>query len=128
MQVWNEAEVTTFLEAVKDTLYHALYYTALLTGARRSELLALHWQDIDLMFGVIRINCGLRHLTDGSYIFTQPKSAKSRRTIALPPSAIAVFREHRETMVRLGMQLADDDLVFCHSDGFPLRLNTVSRA
>ena len=40
-----------FLEAAKDSPYYALFYTNLFTGMRRSELLALRWQDIDFLYG-----------------------------------------------------------------------------
>ena len=98
---------------------------------RRSELLALRWQDVDFVFSQVYVSRSLHHLKDGSYVFTQPKSATSKRTIALPPSAIIVIKEHYEKQklerVMLGIQLKDDDLVFSHLDK-PLRPNTVSRA
>ncbi len=127
MQTWNEDEIARFLEGARDTEYYALFYLALFTGARRSELLALRWQDVDLLFGQVQISRGLHHLKDGSYVFSQPKSAKSRRAIALPPSAVMVLRDHRDKLLTVG-DLADDDLVFCHLDGSPLRPNSVSRA
>ena len=131
MQTWDEAEVNQFLEAAKDTQYFALFYTALFTGARRSELLALRWQDIDFIFCQVYVNRSMHHLQDGSYIFTQPKSEKSRRTIALPPSAFLVLQDYQKQKetegLLLGMPLKDTDLVFS-ALGKPLRPNTVSRA
>lgn len=131
MQIWNEAELNTFLEAAKGTQYYALFYTALFTGARRSELLALRWQDIDFLYGQIYINRSLHHLKDGTYIFTAPKTARSRRTIALPPSAFLVLEAYRKAKeVEAAMMdetLKDSDLVF-NSLGKPWRPNTVSRA
>jgi len=45
-QAWTEAEVTRFLnKAAGDPLY-GLFYTALATGMRKGELLALRWSDI----------------------------------------------------------------------------------
>ena len=132
MNTWDEADIIHFLNAAKDTPYYALFHTALFTGMRRSELLALRWQDIDFIYGQISVSRGLHHLNDGSYIFTQPKSAKSQRTIALSPSAILALKEHHEKQrlekIIQGISLSDDDLVFSHPDGNPLRPNTVSRA
>ena len=48
MQIWNESEVIQFLEAARSTPYHCLFYLAIFSGARRGELLALRWQDVDL--------------------------------------------------------------------------------
>jgi integrase len=132
MQTWNEREIHQFLEVAKDTQYHSLFYTALFTGARRSELLALRWQDIDFIFSQISIGRSLHHLNDGSYVFTQPKSAKSNRTIALPPSAFMVLNDYRKQKeaeaLLLGTTLKDNDLVFCTIESKPLRPNTISRA
>jgi integrase len=132
MKTWDEDNIIRFLNTAKGTPYYALFYTALFTGMRRSELLALRWQDIDFIFSQISVNRGLHQLNDGSYIFTQPKSAKSQRTIALSPSAILVLKEHHEKQklerIMQGIPLTDEDLVFSHPDGKPLRPNTVSRA
>ena len=132
MQTWDEDDVNRFLEVTKGSPYYALFYTALFTGMRRSELLALRWQDIDFIFSQIYVNRSLHNLKDGSYVFTEPKSATSRRTIALPPSAILAIKEHREKQAleraMLGIAIKDEDLVFSTMDGKPLRPNTVTRA
>jgi len=132
MQTWDEDDISHFLKAAKDSSYYALFYTALFTGMRRSELLALRWQDIDPVFSQVYINRSLHRLKDGSYIFTEPKSAKSRRTIALSPSAILTLREHREKQeairATLEIPLKADDLAFSTLEGKPLRPDTVSRA
>ncbi len=132
MQTWDEGDITRFLETAKGSSYYALFHTALYTGMRRSELLALRWQDIDFIFSQIYVSRSLHHLKDGSYIFTEPKSARSRRTIALSPSAILTLRGHKEKQAleraMLGTLLQDDDLVFSDLEGKPLRPNTVTRA
>ena len=130
MQTWDEYEVGRFLEVAKGSPYYALFHTALFTGMRRSELLALQWRDID--FHQIHVSRSLHQLRDGTYVFAQPKSAKSRRTIALSPSSIVVLKDHKDRQegirTMLGVPLKGEDLVFSTPEGKPLRPNTVSRA
>lgn len=132
IQTWDESEVACFLEAAKGSPYYALFYTNLFTGMRRSELLALRWQDIDFLYGQVSVSRGLHHLVDGSYVFTQPKSVKSRRTISLTPSTSLLLQEHKAKKEfdhrMLGILSQASDLVFSTPDGKPLRPNTVSRA
>ena len=132
MQTWDEDDIAHFLEAAKDTPYYALFYVALFTGMRRSELLALRWQDIDFILSQVYVSRSLHVLKGGKVVFRSPKTAKGRRTVALPPSAILTLRDHHEKQklerVMLGIPLTDDDLVFGHFDGKPLLPNTVTHA
>jgi integrase len=104
----------------------------LFTGMRRSELLAIRWCDIDLILGQVSVNRGLHHLRTGEFVFETPKTAKSRRMIDLPPSAILTLRQYREKQealhIILGKNLRDDELVFCRSDGKPLLPDTITHA
>jgi integrase len=132
MKTWDEFEINRFLDAAKESRYYALFYTVLFTGMRRSELLALRWQDIDLIMSQIYVNRGLHQLRDGSYVFTEPKSAHSRRTIALPPTVTILLRKYHDNksleQKMLGNALTESDLVFSTSEGKPLRPNTITRA
>jgi len=132
MHVMNEDNIQGFLEAARSTPYYALFYVALFTGMRRSELLALRWSDADLVLGQISVNKSLHRLRDGSFVSTQPKTAKGRRTIALPPSASLTLKQHRERQEQaqlvLGRLVQESDLVFSHPDGSPLLPDTVSQA
>ena len=73
------------------------------------------------------------HLLRGiKIIFRPPKTAKGRRTIALPPSATLLLREYYKNQklerAMLGITLTKDELVFSHYDGKPLLPNTVTHA
>ncbi len=132
MTVWNEQELSTFLEAARGSQYHELFYLALFTGMRRSELLALRWLDIDFILGQVYVSRGLHQLKDGSFVFTQPKSVYSRRSIALPPSTVLLLQGYYDKQcmdaTMLNTTVKDDDLIFSTLDGQPLRPNTITRA
>jgi integrase len=132
MNTWNEDEINKFLDAAKQTDYYAIFYLALFTGMRRSEILALRWQDIDFIYSQIYISRSLHHLRDGSIVIRQPKTTKSNRKIAISQSVLAVLEEYREKQEGLhllsGNPLTDDSLVFCHEDGNPLLPDTITHA
>ena len=141
MHVWNEAEMKCFLDKARSTPYHTIFYLALYTGARRGELLALRWQDCDFKNGRLSINRTITQIGT-RFVFGQPKSERSRRTIAVPQSAMLLLRQLRERAEHLRQRanatlsdnepatLNDNELIFTSSaDGkTPLRPNTVSRA
>ena len=132
MKVMSEANIHIFLEYAKSTPYYALFYTALFTGMRRSELLGLRWSDVDLLLCQISVNRTLHQLHNRDIIFRQPKTDKGRRLIALSPSTILVLREYKERqeklMQSLRLTLTDDNLVFSQYDGKPLLPDSITQA
>lgn len=130
MQTWNKYEVNRFLEFAEGSPYYVLFHTALFTGMRRSELLGLKWQDVGI--DQIYVSRSLHQLKDGTFIFTQPKSEKSRRTVALGPSSLLTLIEHKEKQklirISLGLLLDENDLVFGTPEGKPFRPNTITRS
>jgi integrase len=132
MHTMSEDDVHTFLKAAQNTPYYTLFYIALFTGMRRSELLALRWCDVDLILCQISVNRSLHHLRNGKIIFRQPKTAKGRRMIAISPSATIVLKEHKEKQISqkklLGTKLRDEDFVFSDLNGNPLLPGTITQA
>ncbi|MFC1970460.1 tyrosine-type recombinase/integrase [Chloroflexota bacterium] len=132
MQVMNESDIHIFLEYAKSTQYYPLFYLAIFSGMRRSELLALRWLDVDLLLCQLSVNRTLHQLHSREIIIREPKTAKGHRLIALSPSTVGVIREHRARQEQLrrslGTTLADDEFVFCQHDGKPLLPDSVSRA
>jgi len=132
MQTWDESEIRRFLELTKQSAYYPLFYLVLFTGLRRSEVLALRWQDVDFFYCQIYVSRSMHHLKTGEIIFRRPKSAKGSRTIALSPSTLEILRILREKReneaIMLGKSVVDEDLVFCHPNGSPLLPGTISHA
>jgi integrase len=131
MHTMNESDIHLFLELARPTQYYALFYTALFTGMRRSELLALRWQDVDLLLLQVSVCRSLHQIKGGQIIFRQPKTERSRRLVALTPSTATLLKEYQDSQnilrESLGYaKLTESDLVFCQYDGKPLLPNTVS--
>lgn len=111
------------LDAAKGERLEALYILALSTGMRQGELLALKWRDVDLFGAALHVRATLQHTPDG-YTFAEPKTARSRRRIALPLVAVEALRQHGrrqlEESQKLGEAWSDLDLVFPNTIGRPL--------
>ena len=123
--------VNKLLDAIRGTPYYDLFYTAIYTGLRRSELLALRWRHIDLELATLSVVETIHQLRNGEYVVRQPKSKRGRRLIALSPSLAILLREHKAKQeldrMLLGKPLLPNDLVFSNPDGTPLRPNSITR-
>jgi integrase len=127
---WTSEEVVRFLAFTQPHRLHALFYTALATGMRRGEIVALRWHDVDLTHGRISIRLNAVAVM-GQTLVKEPKSKASRRTIFIQDEDVAVLRAHREQQVRernlLGPAWTDHDRVFPSQVGTHLGPRNLSR-
>jgi integrase len=87
---------------------------------RRGEALGLRWSDLDL--GRAQLSVRQTLVPVGSLIvFSQPKTARGRRVVALDSVTVTTLRKLRAT------SSSGDDLVFLEQDGRPLDPSRVSR-
>jgi integrase len=85
-------QVGAFRKAISGHRLEPLFFTALGTGMRQGELLALRWSDVDLDAGTVTI----RHtLERGTNRLAEPKTDRSRRTLHLPLPVAAMLRRHQ---------------------------------
>jgi integrase len=123
MATLSPEQARALLVAAANDRFEALYVLALSTGMRQGELLALKWRDVDLEGARLHVRTTRQYTAEG-YQFTEPKTAHSRRLIALPETAVAALRQHRsrqaEERQRLGPAWEDRDLVFPNSIGRPM--------
>ena len=133
MHTFDDEGLRTFLQVARETPYHSLFYLALFTGLRRSELLALRWDDIDLDMAQVHVTRALHRLRTGEIVYRNTKSAKSRRLVDLPPSAAVVLRGHRHQheVLRADLEaepIEGSDLVFTTLEGKPILPVTFTHA
>lgn len=109
-------------EAERDQRIGPLVLLALATGARKSELLALTWDDIDLDRGEMLITKSHRR-EKGRVIADTPKSRYARRALALDPRIADVMRSHQRRQAEKRLAVVSwlrPDLVFTSDRGGPL--------
>lgn len=119
MRFLTPEEVNILLEAV-DGDARDILSTAVFSGLRQGELLALRWRDIDFEAGVIRVTRSY-HSSGG---FSDLKTSASRRNVPMIPRLASILRARHEAKGRPD----PEDLVFPSAAGTPLdRHNLVSR-
>jgi len=95
---FDPAEARTLLAAVGTDRLRALYSVALTMGLRQGEALGLRWEDVDLDTGTLQVRHQLQRV-DGQLQLVPLKTARSRRTLALPESITAGLRAHRQSQL-----------------------------
>jgi integrase len=96
-------------------------------GARRGEVLALRWQDIES--GRVTIARSLSQTKEG-LTFKNTKE-ENILVIGLPPSELGALEAHRKQQDQFRAQFGptyrhDLDLIFSEPDGTPLKPNSIS--
>ena len=123
MKALTPEQARRFLEVAAETPLEAFYVLAVMTGMRIGELLALKWRDVDLDRHTAQVRATVQRLGP-SLSFSEPKSARSRRKVALPQMAVEALRRHRasqaEERLALGPAWDDLDLVFPNGVGRPM--------
>jgi integrase len=124
-------EIDVVLTALRDHTLEPIAVLALSSGARRGELLALNWENVDLDAGTIKIERSLEQ-TKAGLRFKTPKTKNGRRVVSLPPIAVDALRAHRRRRLELRMALGQgkpdpDALVFSAFDDNPIPPNNLSR-
>jgi len=107
MKILSKEEINILIESSKNTSQQAytLIMTAVFTGMRQGELLALTWKDIDFANNNININ-----KTVYAGIVTTPKTENSVRKIAMCKSLKKVLQEWK-------LKSTNDNLVFPNKKG-----------
>ncbi len=121
MECLTAEEVEQLLSAARGDRFEALYVLAVSTGARKGELLALRWRNVNLEAGTASVVGSLHRDLEGRLAIADTKTSTSRRTLALTPTAVTTLRQHRavqaQQRIAMGPAWQDHDLVFSTGKG-----------
>jgi len=109
MRTLTEWEVQIFLEAASGSYYYPVYYTAISTGLRQSELCGLRWRDLDLDLLSLSVNQVL-YKRRGICIVNPPKTQHSKRRVSLTPKLALFLKDYQAERETLYWQLAGKPL------------------
>lgn len=131
VEALSSEQMAAVLTALAGHALYAIAATALGTGLRRGELLALRWGDVDLDGATVRVERSLEE-TKAGLAFKAPKTKHGRRTVSLSSTVVDALRAHKvkqlETRMLLGQGKATaETLVFSTIEGEPLSPDNLSR-
>jgi len=118
--VWTAEQVDRFLAATAEHRWAIAFRIGVLYGLRRSEVLALRWDDVDTKAGTLRIDESLVATNQGA-AWGNAKNERSRRTMPIDDDTMRVFAKRRadQAAERLaaGSEWEDTNLIIATRSG-----------
>jgi integrase len=139
VQPFSLEEQKKFIDVIEGHDLEVLFITALNTGLRQGELLALAWDDVDFNKNTIRVNKAIKYISDvskegrGKCTITvqTPKSEASNRTISIPDLLTKRLKKYllqqKELQLKMANLYIDNKLVFCNIYGGYLDVSNVRK-
>ncbi len=124
-------DANKIINLFKGTYMYMPVFLAVTLGARRAEILALRWSDIDFKNNTVNIGRGLYVTREQGLFFKELKNKTSKRSVAISPEVVKVLKSHEKAQKKNRLALGDkyqkNDLICCLQDGGPLHPATVSK-
>jgi integrase len=131
LTVIDQALASRILGAAAGTRFELPVAVAMATGMRRGEILGLRWGDLDPDYTVARVSRSLQVSATG-LAFEEPKTARSRRAVALPQFLRPYLERHREDQARRraeeGQAWSEGGLIVDAGEGRPWNPDRFSAA
>jgi integrase len=105
--VLGEQELATLVRGFRGHPLEMIVDVAACTGARRNEIIALRWSDIDLNNKTLTIARSVEETTEHGRHLKEPKTVRGRRTIAIDADLAERLRGYQSLMKRLAAGVPD---------------------
>lgn len=143
IRVLTEEEIPTLLDALSDAppQYSVITQLALLLGARRGEICALRWSDIDFEKGTLSIKRTVQSIPGIGLVFNTPKTRRGKRCLRIGADCVELLQEYRRYQkaerFRIGSawvrkvtlengKVVDNDMLFTKWNGEPMDPDIIS--
>jgi integrase len=103
----NEQELGKLITGFKGHSLFTIVGTAAFTGARRGEILALRWSDLDIQENPLRIERSVEQTSKYKLRFKGPKKENHKRTIKIDDDLLALLLAERDKHLRLVASVPD---------------------
>ncbi len=107
VDAWDEEQIRRFLVTIDGHRWGGPIRLSTLYGLRRSELLGLMWDDINLEARTVRVNKALVEV-EGRPVWTEGKNERSRRTFGIDADTAARLEAHRENQLEERLAAGSD--------------------
>ena len=143
VRVLTEEEIPKLLDALSDAppQYSTITQLALLLGARRGEICALRWSDIDFEKKTLSIKRTVRSIPGIGLVFNAPKTRRGKRCLRIGADCVELLQEYRRYQkverFRIGSvwvrkvtlengKVVDNDMLFTKWNGEPMDPDIIS--
>lgn len=135
LEFYTKEELIHFFNCLKDLgnyKYFAFFRLLAFSGARKGELLALQWKDIDLVTGKMTIEKTLSRGSNDARLILTPKTSSSKRSVALDDETLKTMLKwrtmQRSDYLQMGFNTADpEQYIFTDRKNELLYLTTPNR-
>ena len=143
VRVLTEEEIPKLLDALSDAppQYSVITQLALLLGARRGEICALRWSDVDFEKGTLSIKRTVQSIPGIGLVFNAPKTRRGKRCLRIGADCVELLQEYRRYQkvkrFRIGSawvrkvtlengKVVDNDMLFTKWNGEPMDPDIIS--
>ncbi|MGB6567062.1 MAG: hypothetical protein WBF02_07100, partial [Xanthobacteraceae bacterium] len=99
--VLEEEQLLALVRGFKGTALFPIVAVAAATGARRNEILALQWCDLDIDKKTLRIERAIEETDEHGLRIKGPKTERGKRTITIDAELLSLLLAEREKHLRL---------------------------
>jgi len=103
----DEEQLLALVRGFKGSALYQIVAVAAFTGARRNEVLALRWTDIDPVEKRLQIERALEETKAHGLRFKNPKTERGNRTITIDDDLLALLLAQREHHLRQAAGVPD---------------------
>jgi integrase len=140
IEILKLEEQKAYIHATEQTSYRPLLLTALFTGMRMGELLALTWDKIDFKNMQIKVDTSIKETrihengeTKWATIKQPPKTKHGIRTVPMSKILAKILQEYKTKQAELSLKYGRSEFnkqgyVFCSEIGSLLNARNVQRA
>ena len=109
--VLDQEQLRVLLEGFKGSVLFPIVAVAAFTGARRNEVLALRWSDLDIEKKTLRMERAVDQVHKQPLGLKDPKTARSTRTIRIDDDLLSLLSAEREKHLRIVAGVPDGGVV-----------------